>query len=198
MVFDHCSAVILAGGLSRRMGQDKALLAWGADNLLNNSIIQLTSLFSEVVVSVRSFRPNIAVRQVVDGTQDCGPMSGLLTAMSEVDADWFWVQAVDMPFISKELICSLAEKRAGYQAVIPNIAGQVQPLAGFYERSCLPVFQQQLQQQQYSVKRALASLQVNYISEQQLNIGAAVGDDFFDLDTPDDVYQAKQRIKDSE
>ena len=137
-----CTAIILAGGDSRRMGSDKAELLLGGQTLLQRVIATMQQLFPAVIVSVRQLRPEIAVPQVCDdqaggGKQEAGPLAGLAAGLGSITTAWAFVVACDMPFIAPAMVELLGKYRAGNQAVVPVVQGHPQPLAAFYAGSCL-------------------------------------------------------------
>jgi molybdopterin-guanine dinucleotide biosynthesis protein A len=187
----NCTAVIMAGGDSRRMGQDKANLLLGERTLLQSVIATLQPLFPEVIISVRQPRPEINLPQVCDDPAHCGPLAGLATALERASTPWIFAVACDMPFITPALIEYLALQRADHQAVVPMVGGYPQPLAAFYATSCLKVVQDILNGNgKHSMLAPLERLQVHYVSEEQMQAVDPQLRSFFDLDTPQDVARA--------
>ncbi|MDO8989584.1 MAG: molybdenum cofactor guanylyltransferase [Sideroxyarcus sp.] len=104
-------AVVMAGGDSRRMGQDKANLQLGERTLLQSVAATLQPLFSEVFVSVRQPRSGIALPQICDDPAHTGPLAGLAAALEHAATPWVFVVACDMPFITAAVIEHLAGLR---------------------------------------------------------------------------------------
>jgi len=195
-----CTAVILAGGESRRMGQDKANLPLGGRTLLQSVIATMQPLFAEVIISVRQPRPEIALPQVCDNPLHAGPLAGLVAGLERATTPWVFAVACDMPFITPAVIEYLARQRADRQAVVPIVQGYPQPLAAFYAASCLAVARDCLNGSgKHSLRVLLEHLQVRYVNEAEMleacpelsttlrTKGLA---SFFDLDTPQDVALA--------
>lgn len=114
-----CTAVILSGGDSRRMGQDKANLLLGERTLLQSVAATLQSMFAEVIISVRQPRPGIDLLQVCDDPAHSGPLAGLAAGLERATTPWIFAVACDMPFITPAVIEYLARQRADCQAVVP-------------------------------------------------------------------------------
>lgn len=189
-----CTAVILAGGDSRRMGQDKANLVLGERTLLQSVAATLQPLFAEVIISVRQPRPEIDLPQVCDDPAHSGPLAGLAAALKRVPTPWIFAVACDMPFITPAVIEYLARQRADCQAVVPVVGGFPQPMAAFYASSCLKVVQDILNGNgKHSMLAPLELLQVCYVTEKQLLAIDPQLRSFFDLDTPQDLAQAMKR-----
>lgn len=191
-MIDDCTAIILAGGDSRRMGRDKAMLPFAGRPLIQSVISAIQPLFPATLVSVRERRLEIDLPQVCDMQADGGPLSGLVTALGGIATPWAFVVACDMPFISGALIEQLAGHRARQQAVVPVVHGRLQPLAAFYACSCLPFMCASLALGDKSLSGALRRLQVSYVDESHIVQTDPELRSFFDLDTPGDLALAQR------
>lgn len=187
-------AVVMAGGDSRRMGQDKANLVLGERTLLQNVVATLRPLFPQVIVSVRQPRPEVDLPQVRDDPAHSGPLAGLAAALEQATTPWIFAVACDMPFLSPAVVEYLASQRADCQAVVPVVGGFPQPLAAFYAKSCLDEVRACLRGTgKHSFRALLDKIQVCYVSETQLQEVDPQLRSFFDLDTPQDVARAMNR-----
>ena len=196
-MIDDCLAVIMAGGDSRRMGRDKASLVLGEQTLLQRVADAMRLVFPQVVVSVRTLRPEIELLQVCDAHADVGPLAGLCAGLdyaSQNGVPWIFAVATDMPFLRPALIEQLANKRSGVDAVVPLVDGHPQPLAAFYSTAALPAVRALAAGDgKRSLRAALERLQVAYVHAADL-IAADPGlDSFVDLDTPEDLAKAKNQ-----
>jgi len=186
-----CTAIILAGGNSKRMGRDKASLPFNGDTLLQRVIDRVQPLFTQTLISVRQHRADIALPQIYDSQSDGGPLVGLISALEAITASWAFVVACDMPFVVPDLIVQLSNYRAEHQAVIPVAGEYAQPLAAFYARSCLPALQHSLETGNKSLLGALKALDVRYVADDELMKFDPQLRSFIDLDTPQAVALAK-------
>ena len=193
-MIENCTAVILAGGESKRMGQDKASLRFGHDSLVNRAIRHMQPLFDTVVISVREPREHLSVPQLCDGGGDRGPMAGVATALEHVDSQWVFALACDMPFVSPEMVVAMADKRANQDVVVPCVDQVIQPLAAFYSKSCLSVMQAQMDEGRRSLRALIAKVNASIVSEQELRSFDPELLSFMDLDTRADVIRAEQRL----
>src|SRR3954467_10230423 len=106
-VFDKnfsCAGFVLAGGKRSRLGVEKAFLEFGGANLLDHAIKVLGEACSEVSIvgdpeKFGSYGPVVA-----DVYRDCGPLGGIHAALSKSKTDLNLMMAVDMPFVSAELL----------------------------------------------------------------------------------------------
>ena len=93
---------ILAGGQSRRMGRDKALLEWHGRTLLEHMRHLLSAACESVVVVGRSELP--------DCIAELGPIGGVLTALRHTASTFNIITAVDLPFLTKEFLIHFKER----------------------------------------------------------------------------------------
>lgn len=210
-MIEDCTALILAGGDSRRMGQDKAALVLGGITLLENVSTTMQTIFPKVLVSVKQLRSGVNLPQVCDGQSDGGPLAGLVAGLAKVETPWVFAVACDMPFIEAAMIERLAlyrapplglapslirEGRGGlqFQAVVPVVGGYPQPLAAFYATSALNVMRAAFEAGDKSLRGVLQKLDVRYVDEAELREADPALRSFFDLDTPQD-FAAAQELK---
>jgi len=189
---DNCTAVILTGGESKRMGSDKASVVLSGKSLLGHVLEQLEPLFSEILISVREKRSDITYPQIVDGAKDRGPMVGIKSALKAAKTDWVFVIACDMPFISTGLIQHLAGLRSQHDAVVPFVYDRPQPLFGFYNKTCLPLMESRMKQGQRSMIRLLDDLDTFLLSEQQVKAVDPELKSLLSLDTMEDVKEVER------
>jgi len=189
-MIENCTAVILAGGESRRMGRDKTHVEFRGKSLLNHAIANLSPLFDEIVLSVREplsidlSQSNIV--QVMDAGEERGPMMGIVAAMASVRTDWVFVTGVDMPFVVPAVLQQMADQRSGHDAVLAEVDGYFQPMPAFYAKgTCLPAMQDCIAQDRRSLMRLIPSLSTAILTEQDLRPLDPGLRSFTDLDTPE-------------
>jgi len=187
----NCTAIIMAGGDSRRMGTDKAVLLLDGQTLLQSVIAVMQQVFPRVVISIRQPRPGIDLPQICDDQEHGGPLAGLAASLENIATPWAFAVACDMPFVVSEVVELLAGYRSeAYQAVVPVVHGHPQPLAAFYAKSCIETMRSQLATQQYSLRVVLQQLRVRYVDEAEMLTADPDLRSFFDLDTPQDFAVA--------
>jgi molybdenum cofactor guanylyltransferase len=135
---DAIVGFVVAGGQSRRMGRDKALLRWGAGTLLDHAIARLRAACQEVHI-LSGHAPRYADRGLpvhVDAIADGGPLAGLSVALSTAAPRSALLLGVDMPFVTVALLARLRDALAGVDAVVPVLAAGAEPLCAAYARTC--------------------------------------------------------------
>lgn len=133
----NASAVLLTGGESRRMGQDKATLVFRGKPLWQHQLQTLRELEpTEIFVSARSepaWRPN-DVQFVADHAPSRGPLSGLAAAVTRITTPHLVALAIDMPLMTADYLRFLATAATAGRGVIPLIDNRAEPLAAVYPR----------------------------------------------------------------
>ena len=191
-----CTAIVMAGGDSRRMGTDKANVTLGEKTLLQTVTATMQQLFPQVIVSVRQPRAGIDLPQVCDEVPDGGPLAGLAASLGQITTPWAFMVACDMPFVVPEVVELLAGYRSQqHQAVVPIVHGHPQPLAAFYATSCLAPLRASLAAQQKGLRGVLKQLDVRYVDEAEMLEADPHLRSFFDLDTPQDVEAAMSGVR---
>jgi len=190
----NCTAVILAGGESRRMGRDKAQVEFQGQTLLDRAIANMVPLFEELVVSVRQPVPAINLPQVIDAGEGRGPMMGLVAALEYARTDWVFAIGVDMPFVVPEVVQMMAEQRTGHDAVLAEIDGRLQPMPAFYAKeTCLSAMQSRIKQGRRSLMRLIPSLNTAILEGDDLRPFDPDLRSFTDFDTPEDIFERSRR-----
>ncbi len=131
---------VLAGGMSSRMGRDKALAAYRGAPLVAHIAGEVRDAAGSVVVIGGESRiAPLGLPAVGDLTPGCGPAGGILTALEITSAEWNLVVACDMPRITagflRELLASAEGSRAACLVPLPP-SGRPQPLCAVYRRGC--------------------------------------------------------------
>jgi len=188
VIIQDCTALVMAGGESRRMGQDKANLILGGKSLLQTVAGTMEQIFPEVIVSVCQLRPAMNWLQVCDFPDHRGPLAGLFAGLQKAETRWVFAVACDMPFIKPQVINCLSCYRNDVEAVVPLVQGYPQPLAAFYAKENLAVVSEILHRSsKQSFRELLDQLKVCYVTEDKLRDADPSLQSFRDLDTPEDV-----------
>ena len=132
--------LVLAGGQSRRMGKDKALIQHEGESQLARTVRLLAAVLDDVFVSARPDQADDPERSqyslIVDRFADIGPVAGILSAMEQrSDCDWL-VVACDMPGIDAQTITNLLQHRDNNHAVVAyrsTYDGLPEPLCAIYK-----------------------------------------------------------------
>jgi molybdenum cofactor guanylyltransferase len=153
------TAAVLAGGRSRRMGTDKALVSMGGMPLVTRAVSPLASVCARVLVVVSDASVLAGVELplgtsvITDSVAFQGPLGGLASALAAAETDWVFVVGVDMPFVRVDVLRMLwaqvahtgsREDPGSAQAVMPMGDEGPQPLLSLYRVDCLGAVQSML------------------------------------------------------
>ncbi|MFS1516957.1 molybdenum cofactor guanylyltransferase [Bacillus sp. SM2101] len=195
-------AIILAGGQSKRMGTNKALLrVEGKYNIVRmKEALQL--MFEEIILVTNQEQQYkfLEIPIVPDLVDAKGPLAGLQAGLQAAQNDKNVVVACDMPFISTSVTSYLLSQANGCDAVVPIIGGKIHPLYAVYSKSALPIIHSCLKENQLKVVDVLSRLQVRYINEQELMKleDIDLGRVFFNMNYPMDYEKVKRWVKDKD
>ncbi len=157
----NITAIILAGGQSRRMGRDKASLPLGEQTLLEQLIEQLAGRFQEIIISVSKGQPYPLnnVRQVEDRYENAGPLAGLLAGLQASSSDISLVVPCDQPEIDLGIVRDMLQVLGQHDLVYPRLDGQIpHPLFALYRRSLWPVIEKLINEGKLSVLHLLTEV----------------------------------------
>lgn len=170
---------VLAGGESRRMGRDKALMALGGRSLLIRAVAALGSVVEDVVVVAprdRSYA-GLGVEIVPDVRPGLGPVGGIHTALVRGGGRPVFILACDMPHVSGELVrwiigpevedpmTRLAGRRTTTAQVrVVHDGERYQPLCGLYSHACLAQVEAALSENRCSAQALLGALETESLT----------------------------------
>ena len=190
------SSIILAGGLSRRLGRDKAIEPIAGEPIIARVIKRLASLTDETVVVVNNAAraqelplPDDA-KIAVDIYPDSGSLGGIFSGLAAADSDWGFVVACDMPFLNPRLIAHMLTLRCGYDAVVPMLDGYPEPTHAAYSKACLPHIEDRLKARRLKIAGFFDDVRVRYVSQQEVEDYDADRLSFFNVNTPEDLARA--------
>ena len=150
-----CGAVILAGGQSSRMGQDKAFVTFGGKSLLQRQIETLRAAgFAEILISGRAgvdYSP-FGLPVVLDQALNTGPLAGIHAALVLTKTRRLLVLAVDLPQMTPAFLRLLKAAGGTGAGVIPRLSGQVEPLAAIYPASARQLAEKLVAERKYAVR----------------------------------------------
>ena len=187
------TALILAGGKSSRMGQDKALIPMGEEPMLH-CICQIARQCSAQVYVVTSWPDKY--REIVPGgcnfiteKSPDGPLVAFSQALREVRTDWVLLLACDLPNLTAAILhewaMELTNLPQGIIALLPKDKKGWHPLCGFYRSSCLPQLQDYVQGGGRSFQHWLAQhpVQESPIEDREI---------LFNCNTPEDLAKLRK------
>jgi molybdopterin-guanine dinucleotide biosynthesis protein A len=183
------SAVVLAGGQSRRMGRDKALIDYQGRPIIAHVVDTLRALADDiVVVSNRSdLYGSFGARVVPDYEPPCGPLGGIAVGLRNAQHPLAVIVACDMPFLNVTLLRRLIDLAEGYDAVVPQKGDEFEPLHAVYRRVCYESIVQRLARGERRVISFFADVRLRPVPESEWRLLDPAGRSLVNLNTPDDL-----------
>lgn len=186
------TGVLLAGGQSRRMGKDKALLEMDGKSLLLRVREVLEGLFDSILLvggDPERCR-GLGCPAVSDLIPHRGPLGGIYTGLRYAPTEAIFVCGCDFPFLNPDLIRYLAALLPGHDAVVPHTGEFQHPLHAVYSRRCLSSLEQQVKEGKLTLRRAIETLAVREVSEQELRVFDPELLSLTNLNTPEEFDRA--------
>lgn len=190
------TGVVLAGGLSSRLGHDKAVLRLHGEgktlDLLARSAGVLKSVCDRVIIVGREVAGHECYRDAAPGY---GPMGGIATALQTVKTACL-VLSCDLPFMEKAVLERLLLAREARPAGSLSTAykqrdtGHVESLVAIYETESLLLFETCLKEKRLKISRVIAPEQQHFLlysAEESLP--------FFNINYPADLEVARLMIR---
>ncbi|MCA0983085.1 molybdenum cofactor guanylyltransferase [Halobacillus yeomjeoni] len=186
--------VIIAGGGSTRMGQDKAGLPLGDSTTIERIAKEMRKVVPAVVLNQNQPRDS-ALPIIKDEVNDAGPLGGMHAVLKERNETWFAITACDTPFIRAEVYRYLLHQRLNFQdaeAIIPVWEGRKQPLSGIYHRDILENLEKLLEKGKRRFSDLFECVEAVYIHEFTDLSNEHLTLHFFNMNTPEDYVKAKR------
>jgi molybdopterin-guanine dinucleotide biosynthesis protein A len=164
------SSIILGGGQSSRLGQDKISLVIAGESLFQRTISRLTQLGESIILVLAQDqeKPELSSSPEVKITTDLdsgkGPLAGIYSGLKISNDEY---------------------------AVIPIVDGEVEPLHAVYSQNCAGVIETMLKQNDLKVRNMLKQVKVRYVEESEVNSFDPDHLSWFNINTPDDLQKAK-------
>ena len=206
--YSPSSAIVLAGGLSRRLGQDKRhLRLWGADGpmLLEHVVGIVARLCADVVVVLNdpaAWR-TLPARLVPDVYADGGALGGIYAGLQAAEHAYVLAVACDMPFLNATLIEAMLAKPRDYDVLVPRSpqagatrnALDVEPLHAIYAKTCLAPIQATLESGRRQIAAFFPAVRVAFVEPEEIHRHDPAGRSFINVNTPEQMSEALRELK---
>ncbi|RMF32264.1 MAG: molybdenum cofactor guanylyltransferase [Candidatus Nitrosothermus koennekii] len=164
------SAIILAGGKSKRLGVDKAFVKLCNKELLRWCIEGLSNI-EEIIISMKNnmyhdkiLSWNNKVRIVYDSLDLESPLVGIYSSLPYINSKYVYIHPVDSPFIINEIVGYLFDNAEGFDAAIIKHNSFIEPLHAVYNKDNLShAVNKAIYTDDLSVYGLAKELNVNYI-----------------------------------
>jgi molybdopterin-guanine dinucleotide biosynthesis protein A len=203
MVGSVTTVAILAGGASRRMGEDKALLRLspGSPALLQKAVATALRISSDVFVvsPVDRDYQRFGARIVADLFPGEGPLGGIITALEAARSDHVLILSCDHPFLSAPLLRWMSELPS-HQLVLPEIRQDERalmfPIHARYRGDALPILLEGFSAAERRLKVAIQELETLRVGERDLRRFDPGLRSLINLNTAEEARRASEIIDD--
>lgn len=199
------SVIVLCGGLSTRMGQDKGSMSYDGKPMIVHVLESLKQVADEILLVLRNeaqyhiykdllsnydILENPGFKLLIDTIKDKGPLGGIYTGIQAISSEKAMVVPCDSPFISKELVSQLfeiSEKYSEFDSFVPVWSdGNMEPLHSIYPAYSWGVIEDLLSKDQKSIKALIKRLNVKYVEIEEFNLPK---ESFLNLNSPMDILK---------
>ncbi|WKZ70311.1 MAG: molybdenum cofactor guanylyltransferase [Melioribacteraceae bacterium] len=133
------NGIILSGGKSSRMGEDKALLKVGTRTIIEIMIDKLKPFCNEIIISADETEKysQFGYKVVPDKFKNGGPLAGIYSSLIESNTEKNFIISCDLPLVSSEVIEKLINCNSTKEIILPVTNGKYHQLCGVYSKSVL-------------------------------------------------------------
>lgn len=208
------TGIILAGGKSRRMGENKALMQLGDNSLIGHVTRRMRLITDELLLVTNSPTEygHLNVPMHGDIFPDTGALGGIYTGLTHASHDVVLCVACDSPFLEPELLTYLVSILGEYDAVMPYTYSSnedigvtnpshstdritLQTLCAAYSKRCLPIIESMLQESELRVHALAERVHIKRISPEIWQEFDPDGMSFFNINTPEDFERANSYMR---
>lgn len=191
------TSIILAGGSSSRLGDNKALQAVRGKSLVQWVVDRLAIVSSEIIVATADGQgipcsSTVPMKTVADIHPGKGALVGIHSGLTASSSSSTIVVACDMPFLNVGLLRYMIEARGDYDVAVPRIGHMVEPLCAVYSRNCLVPIRRLLQQNELRILKLFSMVSVRYIEENEIDRFDPEHLSFFNVNTAADLERAER------
>lgn len=201
------SVLLLAGGRSRRMGQDKVWMMLDGQPLIERAARRVLPLAGEIIFSSNEpdrfaalmARLPAPARVIADLYPGAGPLAGLQAGLSVARYELTLALAADMPFVNLDVVRHLLDRSGGYDVVMPSLSPHEamqpirEPLHSLYRRTCLPAMIERLEAHDYQAFSFLPAVRTRYVHVDEIRAIDPNLWSFFNVNTPLDWQRAQEQ-----
>lgn len=201
------SGVILAGGESRRMGQDKAFLEVGGRRLIDRVIDAIERVTDDVIIvtTTPGDYAGCGTRLAEDLYPGTGALGGIYTGLHAAEHPCSFVVACDMPFLNVELLKYMSSQIQHHDVVMPYVgdeepatntratakARDLHPLHAVYSKRCLEPIARALERGDLRTIAFLPDVDVRFVGRREIEQFDPQHRSFFNANTPEELHRAQ-------
>jgi len=164
------TAIILAGGKSSRMGEDKGLMIFNEKPMIQHIIDVAKPLVDEtIIISNNTAYEQFNCPVFEDLIKDKGPLAGIYTGLMHSKTAKNLILSCDVPFVNEPLLKTLIANCKDVDVVIPKKDNRTHQLIGVYDKSCASSFKTAINNNELKIKLAIEKLNLKIIKFDEMN-----------------------------
>jgi molybdopterin-guanine dinucleotide biosynthesis protein A len=190
-------SIILAGGKSSRLGQNKALQTIGGKSLIQWVVDRLSTLSTEIVIATARGEAIpcssiVRIKTVADTYHGKGPLAGIYSGLIASSSSRAIVVGCDSPFLSVNLLEYMIQTSATFDVVVPRMKEKVEPLCAVYSKNCVAPIRELLKQNELKIIELFPMVRVRYIEEDEIDRFDPEHLSFFNINSQTDLDRARR------
>jgi molybdopterin-guanine dinucleotide biosynthesis protein A len=189
------TALIMAGGMSSRMGHDKALITLDGETLIERAARRASKVFAKVIVSGPDEHEVPGFTLIKDEFINMGPMAGLLAGLSASETDWIFALPCDSPFVPQAFLRGMNTLAKDCDVVVPRPGEFYEPLHALYSKKTAPVMRELLEKGRRRIIELYGLVKTNEVSPRIYSAWDPAEMAFFNINLPEDLEEAEKLIK---
>jgi molybdopterin-guanine dinucleotide biosynthesis protein A len=191
------TGIILSGGQSLRMGENKAFIEIDGIPIINRIHSVFKKLFQEVIIvtNQKELFSNFDAKIYVDIIPDRGALVGLYTGLFFSSFPYSFCVACDMPYLKESVIEFFIDKLDDndFDGIVPKTTDGLQPLHAVYSKKCLPAIKKTIEDGRSKIIDFYSMVKIKLIEEQEFHFLDPGMESFINVNTPEQLRLVKQR-----
>jgi molybdopterin-guanine dinucleotide biosynthesis protein A len=188
------SGIILSGGKSIRMGENKAFLEIEGIPIINRIHNVFKRLFQEIIIvtNQKELFPNLDAKIHSDLIPNRGVLGGLYSRLFFSSFPYSFCVACDMPFLNESVIKYLIQSIGDFDIIIPKTKDGLQPLHAIYSKNCLEPIKDTIERGKYKVIDFYPMVRMKIIEEHEFRSLDPMMRSFINVNTPAELLFIKE------
>ena len=191
------TSIILAGGKSSRLGQNKALQVIDGKSLIQWVVDRLAILSTEIIIVTAHGEAipcssAVRIKTVADIYPGKGSLVGIYSGLIASSSSKAIVVGCDMPFLSIGLLEYMTQICPTFDVVVPRIKDKLEPLCAVYSKNCSGPIQRLLEQDELRIIKFFSMVKVKYVEEDEVNRFDPEQLSFFNINSQADLNRARR------
>jgi molybdopterin-guanine dinucleotide biosynthesis protein A len=191
----NITGIILSGGKSIRMGENKAFIEIEGVPIISRIHTLFKSLFKEIIIvtNQKELFLNFDAGIYSDLLPNRGVLGGLYTGLFFSSFSYSFCVACDMPFLKESVIEYLINNIDGFDVIVPKAEDGLQPLHAIYSKNCLEPVREIIEKGKYKIIDIYPMVKIKIIEEHEFRSLDPRAESFINVNTPEELLLIKKR-----